>query len=129
MTSLLIIVAFSYLVGSLPFGYILMRTFHGQDVRESGSGNIGATNVARSSPMLGICTLLLDTGKGCAAVMVAILISRHWGTPESDTAIRSALAGFVTVLGHMFPIWLKFKGGKGVATALGSFVVIAPKSM
>lgn len=132
MLPFLIIVALSYLLGSIPFGYILVRIFHGQDVRESGSGNIGATNVARSSPVLGIFTLLLDAAKGASAVMVAVLISQLWylGRPvyEADTAIRAALAAFLAVLGHMFPIWLKFKGGKGVATSLGSFALIAPKT-
>src|SRR6266498_712608 len=133
MLPFLIVVVFSYLIGSIPFGYILVRTFCGQDVRQSGSGNIGATNVARSSPVLGLFTLLLDAGKGSAAVAVAILLSRSYSlggpAPESDTAIRAALAAFLAVLGHMFPIWLKFKGGKGVATSFGSFVIIAPKAM
>ena len=130
MLPFLIIAAFSYLIGSIPFGYILVRIFRGQDVRESGSGNIGATNVARSSPVLGIFTLLLDAGKGSAAVVVAVLISQFWnlGHPqESGTAMRAVVAAFLAVLGHMFPVWLKFKGGKGVATGLGSFVLIAPK--
>jgi len=132
MVSFLIIAGSSYLIGSIPFGYILLRAFRGQDVRKSGSGNIGATNVARSSLALGVATLLLDAGKGAAAVLAALLISRLWnsGYPlrESDAAIRAALAGFFAVLGHMFPAWLRFKGGKGVATALGSFVLIAPKA-
>ncbi len=125
MRPFLTIAAFAYLLGSIPFGYILMRVFRGQDVRESGSGNIGATNVARSSPMLGILTLLLDAGKGSAAV----LVSQLWHPAhEPDTALCAALAGFLAVLGHMFPIWLKFKGGKGVATGLGTFALIAPKA-
>jgi glycerol-3-phosphate acyltransferase PlsY len=125
MLTFLTIVAYSYLLGSIPFGYILVRVFRGQDVRQSGSGNIGATNVARSSPLLGILTLLLDAGKGSAAVM----ISQLWHPAnEWDTAVRAALAGFLAVLGHMFPVWLKFKGGKGVATGLGSFALIAPKA-
>jgi len=132
MVSFLIIAGSSYLIGSIPFGYILLRAFRGQDVRKSGSGNIGATNVARSSLALGVATLLLDAGKGAAAVLAALLISRLWnsGYPlrESDAAIHTALAGFFAVLGHMFPAWLRFKGGKGVATALGSFVLIAPKA-
>src|SRR6266536_1969357 len=110
MLPFLIVVVFSYLIGSIPFGYILVRTFCGQDVRQSGSGNIGATNVARSSPVLGLFTLLLDAGKGSAAVAVAILLSRSYSlggpAPESDTAIRAALAAFLAVLGHMLPVWL-----------------------
>ena len=130
MLPLLIISILSYLIGSIPFGYILVRVFHGQDVRESGSGNIGATNVARSSPVLGILTLLLDAGKGSAAVAIAMLISKSMAGPaqESEIAIRAAVAGFLAIVGHMFPVWLKFKGGKGVATGLGSFALIAPKS-
>lgn len=129
MIPLLIIVTLSYLVGSIPFGYILIRIFRGQDVRESGSGNIGATNVARSSPALGVLTLLLDAGKGAAAVAIAVLISNS-GNPEheADRAVLAAAAAFISVIGHMFPIWLKFKGGKGVATGLGSFALIAPKA-
>ncbi len=133
MRPFLIVAALSYLAGSIPFGYILVRIFHGQDVRETGSGNIGATNVARSSPLLGIFTLLLDAGKGSAAVAITVFLSRlhTLGGPAlgPDTAIRAALAGLLAVLGHMFPIWLKFKGGKGVATGLGSFACIAPKAM
>ena len=132
MLPVIIIAVLSYLAGSIPFGYILVRVFRGQDVRESGSGNIGATNVARSSPWLGLLTLLLDAGKGSAAVAIAMLINEAWraSPPVSpgDKAIRLALASFVAVLGHMFPVWLKFRGGKGVATGLGSFIVIAPKA-
>ena len=132
MILLLIIGTFSYLVGSIPFGYILVRIFRGQDVRESGSGNIGATNVARSSPALGLFTLLLDAAKGSAAVIFALLIRGNWDPVFSahvaSTAVCSALAAFIAVLGHIFPVWLKFKGGKGVATGLGSFALIAPKA-
>jgi glycerol-3-phosphate acyltransferase PlsY len=132
MVPTLIIVASSYLIGSIPFGFILVRIFHGRDVRESGSGNIGATNVARSSPVLGIFTLLLDAGKGSAAVIAAVFISHLFElnnpATESEIFIRAALAAFFAVLGHMFPIWLKFKGGKGVATGFGSFALIAPKA-
>jgi len=129
MISLLIIVTFSYLVGSIPFGYILVRIFRRQDVRESGSGNIGATNVARSSPMLGLFTLLLDAGKGSAAVAIAVFTSELGNqAPEADMAVHAALAAIFAVIGHMFPVWLKFKGGKGVATGLGSFALIAPKA-
>jgi glycerol-3-phosphate acyltransferase PlsY len=113
MNCLLITIFFSYLVGSIPFGYVLVRIFRGQDVRESGSGNIGATNVARSSPALGMLTLLLDAGNSKL---------------EASTAVLTAIAAFIAVLGHMFPLWLKFKGGKGVATGLGSFALIAPKA-
>jgi glycerol-3-phosphate acyltransferase PlsY len=122
----------SYLLGSIPFGYVFVLVFAGKDVRESGSGNIGATNVARSSPLLGLFTLLLDAGKGCAAVALAMFIYCS-GNPqhpasEAGIAIHAAIAGLVAVCGHMFPVWLKFKGGKGVATGLGSFALLAPKA-
>src|ERR1044071_1018825 len=122
----------SYLLGSIPFGYVLVLIFHGKDVRESGSGNIGATNVARSSPLLGLFTLFLDAAKGCLAVALAMFIycssSSQHPTSENGIAIHAAIAALVAVLGHMFPVWLKFKGGKGVATGLGSFTLLAPKA-
>jgi len=116
--ALLLVVASSYLLGSIPFGYLLVRIFRGEDVRRSGSGNIGATNVSRTSPMLGVLTLLLDALKGAAAVWLARLFAPSYTI--------TALAALFAVLGHMFPFWLGFRGGKGVATALGSFAVIAP---
>jgi len=121
---LLITVAFSYLLGSIPFGFLLMRVFRGQDVRRSGSGNIGATNVARSSPFLGFLTLLLDAGKGLAAVWLA----RMFFGAEGPLPL-TAVAALSAVVGHMFPVWLKFRGGKGVATGLGSFALLAPKAL
>jgi acyl phosphate:glycerol-3-phosphate acyltransferase len=112
--------AFSYLLGSIPFGYILLRIFRGQDVRQTGSGNIGATNVARSSPALGILTLLLDALKGAAAVAITRALF-------PDQMMLAAIAALFAILGHIFPVWLKFRGGKGVATGLGSFLMLAPK--
>ena len=144
MPRFLQIAAASYLLGSIPFGYILVRIFRGEDVRLAGSGNIGATNVARKSPALGVATLLLDALKGSAAVAVGIILSPPiferiplsqipWRTilPASspDFALYAALAALFAVVGHMFPVWLKFRGGKGVATALGAFVMIAPKAV
>ncbi|HTF43236.1 MAG TPA: glycerol-3-phosphate 1-O-acyltransferase PlsY [Terriglobales bacterium] len=122
MAAFLIVAALSYSLGSIPFGYILLRIFRGEDVRQTGSGNIGATNVARSSPALGVLTLVLDALKGLAAVLLAraILPQPSW---------LADFAALFAVLGHMFSIWLKFRGGKGVATGLGSFVVIAPKAV
>ncbi|HEY6182351.1 MAG TPA: glycerol-3-phosphate 1-O-acyltransferase PlsY [Terriglobales bacterium] len=131
MPHLPVILISSYLLGSIPFGYILVLLFHGKDVRESGSGNIGATNVARSSPLLGFLTLLLDVGKGYAAVALGIFIYSSRNAPptgEGDVVIYATIAAIVAVLGHMFPVWLRFKGGKGVATALGSFALLAPKA-
>jgi len=112
--------SFSYLLGSVPFGYILLRIFRGQDVRQTGSGNIGATNVARSSPILGILTLLLDALKGAAAVAVTRALF-------PNQMMLAAIAALFAILGHAFPVWLRFRGGKGVATGLGSFLMLAPK--
>jgi len=140
----LVIAAVSYLVGSIPFGYLLVRIFRGEDVRRSGSGNIGATNVSRKSPMLGVLTLLLDSLKGSTAVLTGIVLSPPiferisilnipWrqAVPASspDLARWAALAAAFAVAGHMFPVWLGFRGGKGVATGLGSFAMIAPKAV
>jgi glycerol-3-phosphate acyltransferase PlsY len=121
------VAAVGYLLGSIPFGYLLVRIFRGEDVRQSGSGNIGATNVSRKSPLLGIATLLLDALKGTAAVTLSYLLANH--LVAIPTYERLATAALFAVVGHMFPVWLKFRGGKGVATGLGSFVVIAPKAV
>jgi len=128
MSMFLSIAALSYLLGSIPFGYLLVRIFRGEDVRQSGSGNIGATNVARKSPALGALTLLLDAAKGTIAVVFAYLLADHThaGTPSQK---ELALAALFVIAGHMFPLWLKFRGGKGVATGLGAFAVIAPKAV
>jgi acyl phosphate:glycerol-3-phosphate acyltransferase len=122
MTPLLLTAVFSYLLGSIPFGYLLVRAFRGEDVRRTGSGNIGATNVSRTSPALGLVTLLLDALKGSTAVLLTHLLF-----PFSHTL--PAYAALFAVLGHIFPIWLKFRGGKGVATATGSFLLLAPKAV
>ncbi len=124
----LIIAASSYLLGSIPFGYLLVRIFRGEDVRQSGSGNIGATNVSRKSPALGVATLLLDALKGTAAVALSYVAADRMvgGPPALDLA---ALAALFAVVGHVFPVWLKFRGGKGVATGLGAFALIAPKAV
>jgi glycerol-3-phosphate acyltransferase PlsY len=117
----LLTIFFSYLLGSVPFGYLLVRFFRKQDIRALGSGNIGATNVARSGARgLGLLTLALDLLKGVAAVLLARHVSP--GSP-SDLMAAAAVAA---VVGHVFPVWLGFQGGKGVATALGVFLVIAP---
>jgi acyl phosphate:glycerol-3-phosphate acyltransferase len=122
MQAIVISAVAGYLLGSIPFGYLLVRVFRGADVRTTGSGNIGATNVARTSPALGIITLLLDGLKGMAAVLIATAIS---GSNRS-VAFVAALAA---ICGHVFPVWLRFRGGKGVATGLGSFLVLMPKSI
>lgn len=134
MLSILLIAGVSYLLGSIPFGYILVRIFRAEDVRRSGSGNIGATNVARKSPMLGVVTLLLDAAKGTAAVLIADKMMRLQPQLTNEVAHSWGMAPFTlaalfAVIGHMFPVWLKFRGGKGVATALGAFALIAPRAV
>lgn len=111
-----------YFLGSIPFGYLLVRVFRGADVRATGSGNIGATNVARTSPSLGVATLVLDALKGLIAVLAVLIIF-----PEQKTI--AFIAAVAAVVGHMFPVWLKFRGGKGVATGLGSFLLLTPKAI
>ena len=120
--SMILTAVFSYLLGSIPFGFILLRIFREQDVRRTGSGNIGATNVARSSPTLGLVTLILDALKGVAAVELARAFF-----PGRN--VLAGVAALFAILGHMFPVWLKFRGGKGVATGLGSFAILAPKTI
>jgi glycerol-3-phosphate acyltransferase PlsY len=116
-------ISIAYLLGSIPFGYLLVRIFHNQDIREQGSGNIGATNVARwGGKGLGIATLLLDVGKAFAGVMIARYIATTAGVPAIyDVEVAAAVA---SVAGHIFPIWLAFRGGKGVACALGVFLAL-----
>jgi glycerol-3-phosphate acyltransferase PlsY len=107
--------AAGYLLGSIPFGLLLTWAAGLGDIRKIGSGNIGATNVLRTGHKgLAAATLLLDGGKGA----LAVLVSRHWGP---DTAI---LAGCGAFLGHLYPLWLRFKGGKGVATSLGVLLAL-----
>ena len=97
--------AVSYLLGSIPFGFILVSIFRGQDIRKTGSGNIGATNVARSSPALGLLTLVLDALKGLAAVA----LTRAFFPGRS---VLAGLAALFAIVGHMFPIWLRFREEK-----------------
>ncbi len=127
ITPLILLGCMAYLLGSIPFGLVLVRVFRHQDVRAQGSGNIGATNVVRAGGKgLGTLTLLLDTAKGFVAVMVANLVMHHRMADPSLLQNALALAGLAAVLGHVFPVWLRFHGGKGVATALGVFLAIAP---
>jgi acyl phosphate:glycerol-3-phosphate acyltransferase len=125
MTPWLLSIPLAYLLGSIPFGYLLVRVFRKQDIRATGSGNIGATNVARSGAKgLGILTLVLDAVKGFVAVFLAQRIAAPYGFPQAyDIAVCAAVAA---VLGHCFPVWLGFRGGKGVATALGVFFALVP---
>ena len=109
----------AYLLGSIPFGYLIVKMRRGTDVRASGSGNIGATNVTRvAGKTAGVATLLLDTGKGYVAVWLAM----RWSHENIRWIMAAALAAIV---GHMFSCWLGFRGGKGIATGLGVFLPIS----
>ncbi len=119
----------AYLLGSIPFGYLIVRMTQGTDIRETGSGGTGATNVSRrAGKAAGIVTLVLDALKGTAAVLIARLILDHGTGPlwDSPNEWWIAMAGIAVILGHMFPVWLRFRGGKGVATGVGVFLVLAP---
>ena len=108
----------SYFLGSIPFGYLLVKYKEGQDIRSFGSGNIGATNVFRKSRAAGILTYLLDAGKGYLAVVLAAWMS------DGNLEWQAAAAVFA-ILGHVFTVWLRFKGGKGVATGCGAFLALS----
>ena len=117
----------AYLLGSIPFGYLLVRFFRKEDIRQQGSGNIGATNVMRSgSKGLGAVTFLLDVLKGYGAVWLCSAYALHAGLAWNVRSNAIAIAALCVVLGHIFTVWLGFKGGKGVATAFGVFIALAP---
>lgn len=117
----------AYLLGSIPFGYILVRLFLNEDIRAKGSGNIGATNVVRSgAKKLGALTFLLDACKGFVAVWLASRIFFVPGVAIIPLHNAEALAALCAILGHIYTIFLRFKGGKGVATAFGVFLALAP---
>jgi glycerol-3-phosphate acyltransferase PlsY len=119
MNPWLLSIPLAYLLGSIPFGYLLVKIFRKQDIRTTGSGNIGATNVARSGAKgLGIATLLLDCGKAYLAVKIA----QHIAPGNYNLAVVAAVAA---ILGHVYPVWLGFRGGKGVASALGVFLALS----
>jgi glycerol-3-phosphate acyltransferase PlsY len=121
--TLLTIPVVAYLLGSIPFGVLFTRLFGGGDVRKVGSGNIGATNVARAAgPVPAILTLLFDFAKGAVPVWLA-------GRLSGERATWMMIAALAALLGHCFPIWLKFRGGKGVATAAGAFLVLCPAAL
>jgi glycerol-3-phosphate acyltransferase PlsY len=133
------LIAGCYLLGSLPFSYLVARYVSGEDIRTQGSGNVGATNVARTHGKLpGLLALTLDLAKGWFAIWLAryILAQPSWpwpftgtGGPETSRAFWLGLAALVAVVAHVFPVWLGFKGGKGVATAAGVFLGLNPPSM
>ncbi|MFN2453730.1 MAG: glycerol-3-phosphate 1-O-acyltransferase PlsY [Pyrinomonadaceae bacterium] len=116
----------AYLLGSIPFGYLIVRLTQKADVRETGSGGTGATNVTRrAGKFAGVLTLVLDALKGAAAVGLA----RWLTTPDLSADWWIAAAAFAAIAGHVFPVWLNFRGGKGVATGLGIFICLAPVAM
>jgi glycerol-3-phosphate acyltransferase PlsY len=120
---LLLVVAVSYLLGSIPFGYLLVRWKSGADIRSQGSGNIGATNVLRTTGRAaGVATLLLDIGKGYLAVWIAGRL-----TGQNPWAVSGAAVA--VMLGHAYPVFLKFRGGKAVASVVGAFLYLAPAAL
>ena len=138
----MIVVIIAYLIGSIPFGYLIVHAREGGDIRETGSGGTGATNVARRAGKgAGVVTLVLDALKGAAAIALAwaflggtsittgLRIGGHLYANEEGASWWLAAAAVAVVLGHIFPIWLGFRGGKGVATAVGVFLVLTPIAM
>jgi glycerol-3-phosphate acyltransferase PlsY len=116
----------AYLIGSVPFGYLIVRAQGGGDVRETGSGGTGATNVTRRAGRgAGILTLVLDAAKGALVTLVA----RWLLAPDFGINAWVAAASIAVVVGHVFPVWLKFRGGKGVATGLGVFLSLTPAAV
>lgn len=123
------VMVLAYLLGSVPFGYLIVRARSGADIRETGSGGTGATNVSRrAGKAAGVLTLVLDALKGAAAILIASVILDSTvpssGVDSGSWAI--AAAAILVIVGHMFPVWLGFRGGKGVATGVGVFLVLAP---
>src|ERR1700756_3998021 len=132
-----VLIIAAYLIGSIPFSYLVVKAVAGADIRHHGSRNVGATNVARNfGKAPGIVALMLDIAKGYAAVALArwIVMRPEWPLLADGAhtgalysmSLWIALAGLVAVLGHMFPVWLRFHGGKGVATATGAFLALDP---
>lgn len=114
-----LILVMAYCIGSVPFALLLARRWSGDDLRRVGSGNVGAANVLRASGVrAGVVVALLDIAKGAASVLLAMRLSNDAAAP--------AAAGFAAIVGHIYPVWIRFKGGKGVATACGVFSVLTP---
>jgi len=129
------VIVIAYLLGSIPFGYLIVRATQGADVRETGSGGTGATNVSRrAGKRAGVLTLLLDALKGAAAVTIAKMIlglpifgeGALAGSSNENTYWWVAAAAIAVIVGHIFPVWLRFHGGKGVATGVGVFLMLTP---
>lgn len=122
----LLVVIIAYLIGSIPFGYLIVRKKLGDDIRQTGSGGTGATNVSRrAGKAAGVITLVLDAFKGSVAVLLASLVLG----PSVNADWWVAAAAIATVVGHIFPVWLGFRGGKGVATGVGVFLILAPVAL
>lgn len=131
-----LLIAGAYLAGSIPFSYLITRWVSGEDIRTRGSGNVGATNVLRTQGKLpGLFALILDLTKGWCAIWLArtLLASEHWPWPTDGSvgivtseAFWLGLTALVVVLAHMFPVWIGFRGGKGVATSAGVFLGLNP---
>ena len=118
----LLAVSIGYLAGSIPFAFLAGRLLRGIDIRRAGSGNVGAANVLRTTGVLtAVCVMLLDVAKGAAAVLCAQRLAPGDAAP--------AAAGIAAVMGHVYPLWLRFRGGKGVATAAGAFAVLTPTAL
>ncbi len=128
-----LLISVAYLLGSIPFGYLIVRFTQGADVRDTGSGGTGATNVSRRAGKgAGVVTLLLDALKGAAAVIVAKatfglpIVGAGQAAGVEDAYWWVAAAAVAAIVGHVFPVWLKFRGGKGVATGVGVFAMLSP---
>ena len=114
----------SFLLGSVPWGLVISRVFYGKDLRDEGSGNIGTTNAIRSMGKVGgYAVFVLDFGKGLLAGFIAVWIAKAFGLDESGVKIATSIAFFGSVYGHIFSPWLGFKGGKGIAVAIGCLFV------
>ena len=123
MAAYIIVAVIAYLLGSISFSVIISKKMAGFDVREKGSGNAGSTNVLRTvGKKAAILTLICDILKGVVAVLIATLVGKIW--KELDGALLVQLAGIFVIIGHTFPIFFKFKGGKGVATSLGIVLLL-----
>src|SRR6185503_11641563 len=118
-----VVLIIAYLLGSIPFGYLIVRRKEGADIRKTGSGGTGATNVSRrAGKAAGVITLVLDALKGS----VAVLIARFVVGPSLNAEWIVSAAAIAVIVGHIFPVWLGFRGGKGVATGVGVFFILAP---
>lgn len=125
MVVYVLITLIAYLIGSISFSVIFGKKFAGVDVREKGSKNAGSTNVLRvAGKKAAACSLICDILKGVIAVLIAFIVAKIFGQESIDGAFLVQLAGFAVVVGHTFPVFFKFKGGKGVATALGVLLIV-----